>query len=433
MEFFHSVRLNEDKCKGCINCIKRCPTEAIRVRNGKARISPELCIDCGVCIRICPHHAKTAYRDKLDKLKDFKYNIALPAPALYGQFNNLDDIDYILTAFKKIGFDDVFEVAVGAEIVSEATRKWLKENPDRKTVISSACPAVLRLIRVRYPKLIPNVLPLNAPIDEAARLAREKAKKETGLNDEDIGVFFISPCPAKITAIKQPICTDKKYINGALSMKDIYPLLLKNMTRETEPENIKNSGVIGVSWASSGGEAASILKDNCLAADGIENVIQILGEIENEKLPDLSFVELLACPGGCIGGPLTVENPFVAKSRLQRLRKYLPVACNHLESDTVPDSIKWDSPLTPTESLKLASNVSDAMQIMAEIYKTEQNLPGLDCGICGAPSCSAMAKDIALGKASLSDCIFHMKKKIKSKKADEKLVPAPFRTNNKDI
>ena len=85
-------------------------------------------------------------------------------------------------------------------------------------------------------------------------------------------------------------------------MKDIYPLLLKNMTRETEPENIKNSGVIGVSWASSGGEAASILKDNCLAADGIENVIQILGEIENEKLPDLSFVELLACPGGCIGG-----------------------------------------------------------------------------------------------------------------------------------
>ena len=151
MDFFHSVRLDEDKCKGCINCIKRCPTEAIRVRNGKARISPELCIDCGECIRICPQRAKYAHRDKLEDFGHFKYKIALPAPALYGQFNNLDDTNYILTALKKIGFDDVYEVARGAEIISDATRKWLKENGQGKTIISSACPAVVRLIRVRYP------------------------------------------------------------------------------------------------------------------------------------------------------------------------------------------------------------------------------------------------------------------------------------------
>ena len=108
--FFHSVRLDESKCMGCTNCIKRCPTGAIRVRRGKAYIISERCIDCGECIRICPHHAKYAEKYSFDELQKYKYRIALPAPTLYGQFNNLDDTDYVLTALKKIGFDDVFEV-----------------------------------------------------------------------------------------------------------------------------------------------------------------------------------------------------------------------------------------------------------------------------------------------------------------------------------
>ena len=111
--FFHSVRLDEEKCEGCTNCIKRCPTEAIRVRNGKAHIISERCIDCGECIRICPHHAKYAECDSFNKILDYKYRVALPAPTLYGQFNNLDDVDYVLTALKSMGFDDAFEVSRG--------------------------------------------------------------------------------------------------------------------------------------------------------------------------------------------------------------------------------------------------------------------------------------------------------------------------------
>ena len=87
-KFYHSVRLDADLCKGCINCIKRCPTEAIRVRGGKAQINSKFCIDCGECIRICPHHAKRARHGHLSQLSDFTYTIALPAPSLYGQFNN---------------------------------------------------------------------------------------------------------------------------------------------------------------------------------------------------------------------------------------------------------------------------------------------------------------------------------------------------------
>ena len=92
----HSVSLDLEKCKGCTNCLKRCPTEAIRIRDGHATIDSERCIDCGECIRICPYKAKKAIYDKLEDINKFKYKVALPAPTLYGQFDNLDDIDYLL-------------------------------------------------------------------------------------------------------------------------------------------------------------------------------------------------------------------------------------------------------------------------------------------------------------------------------------------------
>ncbi len=423
--FFHSVRLDEEKCKGCTNCIKHCPTGAIRVRQGKAYIISERCIDCGECIRICPSHAKYAEKYPFNEILEYKYRIALPAPTLYGQFNNLDDTDYVLTALKKMGFDDVYEVSQAAEFISEATRLALQEPNRPRPVISSACPAVVRLIRVRFPNLIPNVLDINAPMEEAARLAREKAMRETGLKNKDIGVFFISPCTAKITAIKQPICNIRSYVNGVFGIKDIYPVLLQQMDKLESTESLKNSGIIGVSWASSGGEASAVLTDRYLAADGIENVIKVLEELEDEKLNDLDFIELNACPGGCVGGPLTVENPYVAKARLQRLRKYMPVACNHLNTSEVPDAVKWQRPLEPVSVMRLADNVREAMVKMKELNELEKALPGLDCGTCGAPSCRDLAEDIVRGKASIEDCVFFTREN--SDENNYIPIPAPFR------
>ena len=122
MKFSHSVQLDREKCMGCINCIKRCPTQAIRVRGGKAKIINEFCIDCGECIRICPHHATQALYDPLSVMDKFEYTVALPAPSLYAQFNNLDDITIVLRALNSMGFADVYEVAAAAAIVSEASR-----------------------------------------------------------------------------------------------------------------------------------------------------------------------------------------------------------------------------------------------------------------------------------------------------------------------
>ena len=428
---FHSVSLDRDKCLGCMNCIKRCPTQAIRVRRGKATIITERCIDCGECIRICPHHAKSAKSDPLSCIEGYKYKIALPAPSLYGQFNNLTDVNYILTALLEIGFDSVFEVAKGAEIVSDATRKLIREDKVKKPLISAACPAVARLIRISYPELIDNMLELNTPMDESARLARKEALEKTGLKNEEIGVFFITPCPAKITAIKKPLCADHSDINGAIAISEIYPLLVQKMDKLENIQLISETGKIGVSWGSRGGEASASLSEKYIAADGIENCIKILEEIEDEKLNDIDFIELNACTGGCVGGCLTVANNFVAKMRLQSLRKYLPVSCNHLENDEIPAELGWAYPLEPMSVLKLADNVTDAMKLMRQVSEMVKNFPGLDCGTCGAPTCRALAEDIVRGYATVDHCIFRLKDEIKSTKLIEndidKLIPVPFR------
>ena len=391
--FFHSVTLDKDKCLGCTNCIKRCPTEAIRVREGKAQIISERCIDCGECIRVCPHHAKKARYDHLSVLEGWKYKIAIPAPALFGQFNNLDDIDIVLTGLKQMGFDDVYEVSRGAELVSDATRKLMADGRLPKPVISSACPAVVRLIRVRFPDLCDHVLNLNAPMEVSAMMAKRAASERTGIPIEEIGAFFITPCPAKVTDIKMPIGTEGSWCDGAIAISEVFPLLSHRMDKLETVEPIGQSGLIGVSWAGSGGESAALLNEKYLAADGIENVIRVLEELEDERIRELDFVELNACSGGCVGGVLCVENGYVAKARLQRLRKYLPVSQNHLDGG-VPRDMEWTEPLEFAPVLKLSQNLEEAMQMMEEIDVICEGLPGLDCGSCGAPSCRALAEDV---------------------------------------
>lgn len=411
--FFHSVTLDSDLCMGCINCIKRCPTQAIRVRNGKASIIKEFCIDCGECIRVCPHHAKKAVYDDLDTvLKEFKYTVALPPPSFYAQFNNLEDPNIVLSALRLLGFDDVYEVASAAEMVSELSRQYIEENKDSMPFISSACPSVVRLIRVRFPNLIKHLLPLKAPVDIAACAARKKAMKETGLPSEDIGIVFISPCPAKVTAVYSPLYSETSEINRVVAVKEVYTRLLPLMKKtQFQPEELSTSGKIGISWGSSGGEAGGLIIDNYLAADGIENVIKVLEDLEDQKFTNLEFIELNACSGGCVGGVLQVENPYVAKAKLKHLRKYLPVATNHLDGN-IPDNSFWDKQIKYQPVFRLGTDVADSISKLSQVEEICKRLPGLDCGSCGAPTCKALAEDVVRGLAKENDCIHILREYI---------------------
>ena len=414
-EVKHSVTLQSDLCKGCTHCIKRCPTEAIRVRNGKAVIRSERCIDCGECIRQCPYQAKRAIYDKLEKFKDYKYKIALPAPALYGQFDKVEDIDYIISGLYRCGFDAVFEVARAAELVSEYTRQYMHRKDLPKPVISSACPVVVRLISVRFPSLIENVLPILPPVELAARMAKQDAlKTHPELTEEDICVLFISPCPAKVSYAKTPIGTEKSAIDGVLAINEIYFMLVSEMNKLANPDRSSESGLIGISWAGTGGESSALMNDHYLAADGIENVIRVLDEIEKENFVSLEFVELNACNGGCVGGTLNVENPYIAKARLQSLRRYLPVSQNHITpmaaGDALPTDVLWDTEVSYLPVMRLDTNRAAAIKKLAQIQEIRESLCDLDCGSCGAPTCQALAEDIVKGEASPDDCIIRLRR-----------------------
>lgn len=416
-EYKHSVSLDADKCRGCTACVKRCPTEAIRIRSGKAVIAPERCIDCGQCIRICPHNAKKPVHDKLDKMKNYKWNIALPAPSLYGQFDRLDDADHVLDGLIKIGFDDVVEVAQAAEMVSGYTRMYLNTPSVVKPVISSACPTVVRLIRIRFPSLKDHIMPIIPPVELAAKMAREKAMKEhPELESSDIGVFFISPCPAKVSAVSNGFGGEKSNVDEVIAINDVYFLLLNVMKRGDDPTSRLKSGRIGVGWASTGGEASAIFNDRYLAADGIDNVIHVLDLIETGNMPHLEFIELNACPGGCVGGVMTVENPYIAKARLQTLRRYMPVSQNNLvEDEYIPESCFYEIHSNIKPITRLSDNIGESIRMMADIQRIRDSLPGIDCGACGAPSCRAFAEDIVRGTAKLTDCVIPRKKQKEDK------------------
>jgi len=310
-----------------------------------------------------------------------------------------------------MGFDDVFEVAKAAEMVSGYTRQYLKKEGLKKPVISSACPVVVRLIRMRFPFLCENIMPILPPVEVAGMLAREKALKEhPELEPSDIGCIFISPCPAKVSYVKNSFSGEKSNIDCVVSVSDVYFKLIDVMKKSNEPTVGTEAGNVGVSWAISGGECTAVFNDKYLAADGIENVIRVLDQIDNSDFPFLEFVELNACNGGCVGGVMTVANPYIARARIQSLRRYLPVSPNlHPGDGDVPEEVMLEGfEYIPTAPL--SEDRKEARRMMSEIQEIRKDLPDLDCGSCGAPSCAAFAEDIIRGDICADECVVFMRK-----------------------
>ena len=429
--YLHSVSLDRDKCTGCTTCLKRCPTEAIRIRHNSASILHDRCIDCGECIKVCPHHAKVAVTDPIDIIKKFKYAIALPAPTLYAQFQGTHKIEPIIAALFKIGFDDVFEVARGAEIVSYAISKALREENRPKPVISSACPAVLRLIQVHFPALLDNVIDFISPMEAAAKIAKEEFVQKHGVDMSEVGAFFISPCAAKMTAVKSPIGQEKSYVDGVIAIKDVYKDMRAAIHEGFEPFEIERASTVGVKWAVPGGEAEALGVKSSLCVDGIENVKNVLEQIENARIRSLVYFEGLACVNGCLGGPLTVENSFVAKNRLRSVM-------NRTEQKTVQrteifetanETLRMTKEIEPNNSMQLEGTMKQRIAMAERINELEKSLPGLDCGSCGSPTCRALAWDIAHGYANELNCIFKLNDRISSLAAEMVTLGASTRFN----
>lgn len=420
-EYFHSVYLNPALCKGCVGCIKSCPTEAIRIRGGKAQITESRCIDCGECIRQCPNHAKTAITNTMSDLARYDYNIALPAPTLYAQFKADFPVETILCGLLKIGFDGVYEVAKGAEMVSLATREYLQQTDIKRPAISSACPAVVRLIQVKFPELLEHLVPFEAPVEVAARMALAEYSKQFAIKPEKIGTWFITPCPAKMTAVKQPVGLDKSNVTGTIAISQIYGDLLRVLPKITKNDcHLQRASWLGIGWAVSGGEKeAAGPPPRSLVVHDIHSASEILEQVALGKMKEIDYIECLACAGGCIGGPLTVENRFVAEANMQKRLQIIrqeDVASGHDMGQDVEGShiqVTTRRPLEARPAMQLDKDIVKAMHKVELIEKICKRLPGLDCGSCGSPTCKALAEDIAQGMASETDCVFKLRERVR--------------------
>lgn len=443
-KYFHSVRLNSKLCKGCVNCIKYCPTEAIRIRNGKATIIQERCIDCGECIRRCPSHAKVSISDNLSDLSKYSYNIALPPPSFLGQFSNNISIEKIFAGLKQIGFDYVYEMALASDFLALELETYVKEYSGvRKPLISFSCPAIVRLIQLKFPELIKQIVPMVSPLQIAAAQAQKIAIQKTGLMPKDIGIWYLSPCPAKSTGIHQEITGENSSLSGSISTSKVYAELRKIISTvdESKEPPIKATS-FGLCWGIAGGEVRACGVNNALIVDGVENAVDVMEQISINKMQDVDYVECLACPGGCIGGPLVAENRFVAEKNIKlRIRQKRDneqgLSRRVLQSAAVADiegaiTAYSAKKIEATPMMKLDENIIVAMKKLEAIEKTLGELPGLDCGSCGSPSCQSLAEDIVQGTASETDCVFKLRVRVDHLADEMKEMSKKITTNKED-
>lgn len=389
-----------------------CPTRAIRVRNGKARIIANRCVDCGECYKACPVSAIEVEQDDLQMIFRFEARVILIPSILIGQFSHKIPASSIYSALREIGFTHVFQVENTVDMVLDAYSEY-RQKTEIRPLISSFCPAIVRLIQVRFPSLVDNIIRVNPPIDMSALYYLEQLKA-SGIPGKNIGLFYATPCAAKIAAIKSPVGDTRSIITGVINMDFLYNKIQKYLQTPSPDagmpvtDDLLNSR--GVLWSLTRGEAVHCEK-RALAVDGIRNVTEILENVENDKLGSVEFLELRACDESCAGGILMTGNRFLTVERLKKLS-----AEHAREEKDQPNkltdrfiNIREHSTLgciEPRNIEKLDEDMSVAMKKMARKRRMMCFLPGFDCGACGAPDCQTLAEDIVQGRAQISHCVF---------------------------
>ncbi len=412
-QYYHAYKVIAEKCRGHMACMRACPTQAIRIRDGKAFISDELCVDCGNCISICPSGAIVPITDTISEISHFKYNVVVPSPVLYSQFGS-DIHPYIIhLAFKKLGFDQVVDVNISSAALAVALVKYMKTYKGRSPLISSHCPSVLRLIQVKYPDLVELIVPLEVPREITAREIRRNLPSKLRLKAEDIGIIYIAPCPAKIVSIKQPAEKARSYFDGVVSIRDIYSVLIPHVVaikQNFDVNQVPHDFSFNPGWAELGGITRSVDTENWLAVSGLDHVMKILNDIESSRLRNVEFVEAMACMLGCIGGPFSVESPYVARTNsIKQRMKYENTI--KIDDDDVSQKLEdgyyfLENPILPRPTKYFDTDLETSIKRMKERERVYQKLPQIDCGCCGAPTCMAFAEDFVRGEAELTDCIF---------------------------
>lgn len=414
--FHHALKIEKEACIGCFHCMNICPTEAIRVREGKAELLEHRCIDCGFCLRVCPVNAIHVEQDDFNKIFEYPVRVALVPAVMIGQFPEDVTTAQIYSEIMELGFTHVFEVEHGVDILNETQNRYIDENKHHKPLISSFCPAIVRLIQVKFPALVDNLIHLKAPLDISAMYFR-KQLIDQGFDNEEIGIFYVTPCAAKIAAVKSPVGDDQTDITGVINLDFLYNKVYTRIKQAKNPSCLiperKALSPENILWSLTNGESANA-RGRCLAVDEIHNVIEFLEKLETEEMKDIDFLELRACDESCAGGVLTTTNRFFIVERLKKRSKTAELE-KKSETPGTSDIKNYKNYLTgklqlkkvsPRSMLKLDEDMAVALKKLKRVQEIQKCLPDVDCGVCGSPTCKSFAEDIVQGDALINQCVF---------------------------
>ena len=395
------LTLKKSNCKNCYKCIRHCPVKSIRFSGNQAYIIGNECILCGQCFVVCPQDAKQIV-DETEKVKvilqgDEPVVVSL-APSFVANYEGVG-IDSMRKALKQLGFYDVEETAVGATIVKNEYERMIDEE-SRDVIITSCCHSVNLLIQKYFPRELDFLADVLSPMQaHCLDIKRRIPGAKT---------VFVGPCVAK----KDEAQHYEGIVDAVLTFDELTAwLAAENIELERDEDDNENSRARF--FPTTGGILKTLSKENpnytYMAIDGTQNCIEALKDIESGKI-HRCFIEMSACSGSCIGGPV------MEKFHRSPVKDYMAVAKFAGKKDfevSTPDSLSLRKEFTEIERKLQPPSEEEIREILRQMGKTRKS-DELNCGSCGYDTCREKAIAIYHGKAEISMCLPYLKDKAES-------------------
>jgi signal transduction histidine kinase/iron only hydrogenase large subunit-like protein len=393
----------KELCRVCYTCVRECPAKAIKIINGQAEVITERCIGCGNCIKVCSQDAKVFLLTRQEVktlLTSNKKVAAIVAPSFPAEFSEIDDYKRFVGMMRALGFDYVFEVGFGADLVAKEYKKLLNQNK-RDGYISSDCPSIVNYIRFYHPELVVNLVPVASPMVAMSRVVRKKL-------GSDVKIVFVGPCIAKKA--------ESDEVDLGLTFRE-----LRGMFEHAKitHENVESSDFDppkagkGSIFPISRGLIQTVdihndlLEGNVTVAEGRIGFQEAIKEFEEGKL-DGQNLELLCCKG-CISGPGMT-------GRGKRFQRQNFVKSYTLGKLTELEEKEWrkgfeeykDTDLSqsfvPNDKRIQRPSDEEIDRVLASMGKFSPR-DHLNCGACGYDTCLEHAIAIVEGLAETEMCL----------------------------
>ena len=396
------LTLKKSNCKNCYKCIRHCPVKAIRFSGNQAHIIGNECILCGQCFVVCPQNAKQIV-DETEKVKVFLQSgdpvVVSLAPSFVANYEGVG-INAMRDALQKLGFYEVEETAIGATIVKNEYERMLKED-ERDIIITSCCHSINLLIQKYFPAELEYLADVVSPMQAHCMDIKKRFPKAK--------TVFIGPCVAK----KDEAEHYEGVVDAVLTFEELTNWL-KEENIELKTDMDSNEESRARFFPTTGGILKTMAQDapgyTYMALDGIENCVDALKDIESGKIHKC-FIEMSACSGSCIGGPVMEKY-----HRSAPIKDYITIAnyAGNKDFDVVqPDNMELKKQFTYIEHRLQQPSETEIYNVLRQMGKYKPS-DELNCGSCGYNTCREKAIAICQGKAEISMCLPFLKDKAES-------------------